>query len=94
MNDLGLRLAAQYLRSSDPQELLRLMDALLPEMIASLSPPERVQFLKTVIQNHLEALLQGVGAEERAKLLAELLPALSAVFGSDAVSALRSLPKP
>lgn len=94
MNDLGLRFAAQYLRNSNPQELLRLMDALLPEMIAALSPQERVQFLKNVIQNHLETLLQGVGVEERATLLAELLPALSAVFDSDAISALRSQPKP
>lgn len=80
MNNFGLRLATEYLRSSDPQELLCLMEGLLPTLIAALSPQERVQFLKAIIQNHLEALLEGVSVEERATLLEELLPALGAVF--------------
>ncbi len=84
MSQLGLRLATQYLRDADAQELLHLTEALMPALVAALSPQERIQFLKVVIQDHLGTLLQGINPGERAVLLAELMPSLSAAFDMNA----------
>jgi len=80
VSDLKLRLATQYLQNADPQGLLQLTEALLPTLITALSPQERTQLLKALIQNHLGLLLQGVNSSERAALLSELLPTLNAAF--------------
>ena len=80
MSSWKLKLARQYLSKSDPETLLALVNELLPTLITSLAPEERMAFLQSLVQTHLGALLRGVDKEKRAALLNTLLPSLMQEF--------------
>ncbi|MEA3397052.1 MAG: hypothetical protein U9R05_06285 [Chloroflexota bacterium] len=80
MSSWHLKLARQYLSKSDPETLLTLVNELLPTLITSLAPEERMAFLQSLVQTHLGSLLQGIDKEQRAALLHTLLPSLIQEF--------------
>ena len=80
MSSWKLKLARQYLSKSDPEELLTLVNELLPTLITALPAKERVAFLQSLVQTQLSSLLQGIDKEQRAALLKTLLPSLMREF--------------
>ncbi len=85
MSNPKLKLAAQYLRNADLEELSQTLNSLLPLLLERLTPRERLGFLKIVLQNHLEDFLAGVSPSEREKLLKALLPTLLKEFPLDKI---------
>ncbi|MGC9356784.1 MAG: hypothetical protein ACP5GX_02910 [Anaerolineae bacterium] len=80
INAWTTNLADRYLRNADPQEMLALFYDLLPTVIDRLSPHQRANFLQNLVENHLDALLEGLSPEERSQLLTSLFPVLMREF--------------
>jgi Mg/Co/Ni transporter MgtE len=77
-----------YLRNASPEELRSTLDEVLPVVIDVLPAEERVAFFKFLVEEHLDALLQGVSRQQRATLINELLPHLAREFPLDEIDLL------
>ncbi len=75
----------QYLRSSEPEELLERMNNLLPTVISSMPPQQRASFFQSLICEHLSQILEGVNQEERAALVRTLRPTLLKEFPLESI---------
>ncbi len=85
-----LALARQYLQQADAAELQGLMNTFMPLLVKHLSPQERQEILKVLLNEHLEMLLQGIDEQARAELITQALPTLARVFPLDQVNFLEA----
>jgi Mg/Co/Ni transporter MgtE len=78
-------LIAQYLRSTDSEELLETMNNLLPTVIDSMAPQQRAAFFQALVCEHLSQILEGVSQEERAAIVRTLRPTLLTEFPLESI---------
>jgi transcriptional regulator CtsR len=79
-------IAKSYLKSATQDEMMNLINTLLPMVIDSLSKPQLKALIKDLFDRHLSTLLRDMDEEERAALLAAVLPAIAREFPLDRVS--------
>ncbi len=80
---LKTQLARQFVRRLSPQEVLDLAGDAAQEWMARLSVEERAVFLGRLVEENLNAALQGLGREERTALMNSLLPLVARHFPLD-----------
>ena len=88
MTSLKTNLARQFIRRLSPQEVLDLAGEAAREWMARLPVEERAAFLGRLVEENLSAVLQGLGREERAALMNNLLPLVARHFPLDDVDVL------
>jgi hypothetical protein len=79
-NGLKISMIQRYVQSADPAELFDMVDLLMPTIAEALSARERTDFIQSLLENHLDTLLQGVDEDARADLLNQILPLLFQEF--------------
>ena len=85
---LKTQLARQFARRLSPQDVLDLAGGAAQEWMARLPVEERAVFLSRLVEENLNAALQGLGREERAALMNSLLPLVARHFPLDEVDIL------
>jgi len=85
---LKTQLARQFIRRLSPQDVLDLAGEAAQEWMARLPVEERAVFLSRLVEENLNAALQGLGREERAALMNSLLPLVARHFPLDEVDIL------
>jgi hypothetical protein len=73
-------IARSYLNSASQDEMLELINTLLPMVVDSLSKPQLKTLIRELFKAHLSTLFREMDEEERAALLAEVLPAIAREF--------------
>jgi hypothetical protein len=73
-------IARSYLNSASQDEMISLINTLLPMVIDSLSKPRLKTLIRELFDEHLPTLLHDMNEEERASLLAAVLPAITREF--------------
>ena len=74
------QLARRFVCRLSPQDVLDLAGEAAQEWMARLSVEERAAFLGRLVEENLSAALQGLGREERATLMNNLLPLVARHF--------------
>ena len=64
----------------DPDDVMKLVQAVLPKILDSMDASERGEFLQELIEATLSAVLEGMNSEERASLMNKVLPVLLKEF--------------
>ncbi|MGC9520923.1 MAG: hypothetical protein ACP5HG_03455 [Anaerolineae bacterium] len=77
---LKAQLARSMIQGEDPEEIVALVDAVLPAVVDVLSKSQLKAFVKHLFEEHLATLLRGMDRAERAALLQELLPIIAREF--------------
>ncbi len=77
---LKTQLVRQFVRRLSPQDMLDLAGEAVREWMARMPVEERAAFLSRLVEENLSAALQGLGREERATLMNNLLPLLARHF--------------
>ena len=85
---LKTQLARQFIRRLSPQDVLNLTGEAAQEWMDHLPMEERAAFLGRLVEENLSAVLQGLGREERAALMNNLLPLVARHFPLDDVDIL------
>ncbi|HHE71937.1 MAG TPA: hypothetical protein ENL34_06640 [Chloroflexi bacterium] len=80
MGSLKSRMIRQVLRGLSSEEALNLAAEFGREWITRLSPQERAAFLSRLVEENLNAALEGLDREQRALLMNQLLPVLMRHF--------------
>ena len=73
-------IARSYLNSASQDEMLELVNTLLPMVVDSLSKPRLKTLIRELFNAHLSTLFREMDEEERAALLVEVLPAIAREF--------------
>lgn len=73
-------MARTAVRKADPDEVVDLVDAILPTVVETLPKPQLKAFIKHLFTHHLSTLLRDLDQEERADLLQSLLPTITREF--------------
>lgn len=73
-------IAQSYINSASQEEMMTLINTLLPMVIESLSKPQLKTLIRELFDQHLTTLLQDMSEDERAALLAAVLPAIAREF--------------
>ncbi len=80
MDGLKGRMIRQVLRGLGSEEALNLAAEFGREWITRLPPQERAAFLSRLVEENLNAALEGLDREQRALLMNQLLPVLMRHF--------------
>ena len=75
-----IRMAQNMIRKEDPEEVMNIVEAMLPVVVDVLSKSQLQAFVKRLFQRHLSTLLRGMSRGERATLLGEILPFIAKEF--------------
>lgn len=78
-------IAQSYLNSASQDEMMSLINTLLPLVIESLSKPQLKTLIRDLFEQHLATLLRDMDEEERAELFEAVLPAIAREFPLDRV---------
>lgn len=74
------QMARKLVEQEDPEEVMALVDAVLPAVVDVLSSEQLKVFVKHLIKEHLTALLEALEPADRAELLRELVPVFAREF--------------
>ena len=85
---LKTQLARQFVHRLSQQDVLDLAGEAAQEWMARMRVEERAAFLGRLVEENLNAALQGLGREERAALMNSLLPLIARHFPLDEVDIL------
>jgi Mg/Co/Ni transporter MgtE len=85
------KLAKQAIEALSPEEVLRLAENYLPELMARWSKEERVQLVQQLLEKHLPTLIGDLSSQEKSDLVRSLLPTLLKAFPLDGVDLLSLL---
>lgn len=77
------KMARAMVQQEDPEELMALVDAVLPALVDVLSKEERKTLVKRLFDRHLETLARDLDRDERAALIRDVLPAIAREFPLD-----------
>ncbi len=85
------KLAKQAMEALTPDEVLRLAETYLPDLVARWSKEDRVQLIQQLLEKHLPALIGDLSQEEKNDLVRSLLPTLLKAFPLEGVDLLSLL---
>lgn len=72
--------ARQFIANAQPEELMQLVDMVLPATVDAFDNEQLKQFIQLLFKKHLGVLLSKLDTQDRAQLLATLLPVIAKEF--------------
>jgi hypothetical protein len=81
-------------RRLSPQELVDLIIEVWPQIREGIPQAQRVDFLKSIAEKHIDVFLEDLSREERAALMNALLPLAACEFPLIDLDFLKAFPSP
>ncbi len=79
------KLVKQAATALTPEEVLRLAENYLPDLVAQWSKEDRIQLIQELLAKHLPTLLGDLSGKEKNDLIRSLLPTILKAFPLDGV---------
>lgn len=76
MRSLFKDVANQLIQQLTPEDLKEIMDSTIETVLARMTPEQRLDFSKDIVNSAVGKILAGFDEQQRAELLTELLPTI------------------